>query len=123
MMFSIRKYLPDKSLFLRWGNFSACSPLYTQESGLIQRRRRTGTPAAAQREKDDTPVEIIEWIVILLPVPVIAVLILRDTARLGLAARTRCWWAVGSLCLFPVVPVVYLALRRKTALMEKEELE
>ena len=57
---------------------------------------------------------VVNIIVVLIPIPVIAALVAHDVRKNGSSRRTWIAWAIGSIMLFPIVPLVYLAVRNKS---------
>ncbi len=56
----------------------------------------------------------INWIALLLPVPVVALLVCHHTRKTGRSRKACLWWTIGSFFLFPIVPIVYIVTRRGT---------
>ena len=57
---------------------------------------------------------VVNIIALLIPIPVIAALVAYDVRKKGSSRRRWIAWAIGSIVLFPVVPLVYLAIRKKS---------
>ena len=57
---------------------------------------------------------VVNVIAMLIPIPVIAALVAYDVRKKGSSRRKWITWAIGSVILFPVVPLVYLVIRKKS---------
>lgn len=56
--------------------------------------------------------QIANWVILGIPIPVIAILVWRDTRRKGLSRGAVSVWTAASILFFPVAPIIYLLVRK-----------
>ena len=56
--------------------------------------------------------QAVNWIVLLMPVPIIALLVCHHAHKTGRSPKACLFWTLGSILLFPFVPIAYLVTRK-----------
>ncbi len=54
----------------------------------------------------------INWVVLLIPVPIVAILVCHHAHKTGRSRKACLLWTLGSILLFPLVPITYLITRK-----------